>query len=167
MSTTTPPLAPGLVGPAFADGRQSSAALEIARGTARLMRAMGYASLTELTLASGRRADIAAVNEAGEIWIAEVKSSLEDFRADHKWADYRAFCDRLSFAVAPGFPRQVLPEDAGLVVADRFGAEVLREAPLTPLPAARRKAVLLRFAREAALRIQTAVDPDSALPDGT
>lgn len=142
------------------DGRQSHVALEIARGARRLLRALGLASITELTLANGRRADIAAVNETGEIWMVEIKSSVEDFRADQKWREYRDYCDRLFFAVAPGFALAILPEDAGLLVADRYGAEVLREAPLTPLAAARRKAMLIRIARACAFRSHNASDPE-------
>jgi hypothetical protein len=153
-----------LAAAAFADGRQSEAALEIARGAGRLLRSLGLASLSELPLANGRRADLAGLSEAGEIWIIEVKSCLEDFRADAKWPQYREFCDRLHFAVAPGFPLEILPEDTGLILADRFGAEIVREAPALPLPPARRKAMLIRFARQAALRIQTAADPSSVEP---
>src|SRR3974390_1915625 len=81
------------------DGPQSAAAAEICRGVARLLKAHGFAAVSEVALANGRRADLAAVSDAGEIWIVEIKSSLEDFRADQKWPDYRGFCDRLFFAV--------------------------------------------------------------------
>ena len=153
------PTGAGLSEAELADGRQSAAALEIARGAARGLRARGFSSLFKLPLANGRRADIAALNEAGEIWIVEVKSSLEDFRSDQKWPQYRPFCDRLLFAVAPGFPREVLPPDTGLIVADRYGAEILREAPVHPLAGARRKAMLIRIARLASWRLQGAIDP--------
>ena len=151
---------------AFADGRQSEPALEIARGAGRLLRSLGLASLPELPLANGRRADLAGISEAGEIWIVEVKSCLADFEADAKWPLYREFCDRLYFAVAPGFPLEVLSADTGLIIADRWGAELVREAPVTPLVPARRKAMLIRFARAAALRIQSAADPSSIEPRG-
>ena len=98
--------------------------------------------------------------DSGEIWIVEIKSSLEDFRCDQKWPEYREFCDRLFFAVAPTFPRQVLPEDTGLIVADRYGGEVLRPAPEHKLAGARRKAMTLRLARTAALRLQGVIDPE-------
>jgi hypothetical protein len=97
----------------------------------------------------------------------EIKSSLEDFRSDLKWPEYREFCDRLFFAVAPSFPREVLPEDAGLIVADRYGGEILRPGPEHRLAGARRKAMTLRLVRTAALRLQGVIDPDSgfeALP---
>ncbi|RMF00540.1 MAG: DNA repair protein MmcB-related protein, partial [Alphaproteobacteria bacterium] len=99
----------------------------------------------------------------GQIWIVEIKSSLADFRADGKWEAYRDHCDRLLFAVDAAFPADVLPENAGLIVADEYGAELLRHAPEHRLAAARRKAVTLRFARAAALRLHRIRDPDSRL----
>lgn len=143
------------------DGRQSPAAAAIARGTRRLLLKLGLASLPELTLANGRRADVVALSDKGEIWIVEVKSSVADFRADAKWPQYEAFADRLLFAVAPDFPVDILPDTTGLILADAYGGELVREAPLRPLPAARRKAMSLRIARVAALRLHAAVDPDS------
>jgi hypothetical protein len=128
-------------------------AAAIVRGTLRVLEAVGYAGLTEFPLASGRRADIAALGAAGEIVIVEVKSSLQDFRTDRKWAQYGEFCDRFYFAVSDEFPREVLPEGPGLIIADGFGGAVLREAPTHPLAPARRKAVTLRFARLAAARL--------------
>jgi hypothetical protein len=148
---------------ALQDGRQSPAALEICRGACRLLKAHGFAAVTEVTLANGRRADIVGVAEGGDIWIVEIKSCLDDFRVDLKWPEYREFCDKLFFAVGPAFPRDVLPPEAGVVVADRYGGEILRNAPEHRLPAARRRAVTLRIARTAALRLQTAVDPEDAL----
>jgi hypothetical protein len=142
------------------DGRQSQAALAIQRGAARALRALGYGVLPEIALANGRRADLVAVNEAGTILIVEVKSSLEDFRSDQKWQEYREFCDQLYFAVAPDFPVQVLPQEAGLFVADRYGGEIVREAPLHALPPARRKAMLIKLARIGAMRWQSAADPE-------
>ena len=122
------------------DGRQSPAALDVCRGVARVLRAYGFAAVSEVTLANGRRADVAGISDSGAIWIVEVKSCLEDFRADQKWPEYREFCDRLFFAVAPGFPREVLPPDTGLIIADRYGGEIVRPAPEHKLAAARRKA---------------------------
>ena len=80
------------------DGRQSETALAVARGTARLLHAHGFCVVSELPLPSGRRADLVALDAGGEIWIVEIKSSVADFRADQKWQDYRAHCDRLFFA---------------------------------------------------------------------
>ena len=132
-------------------------------------RRYGLAAVSEVALANGRRADVAGVADSGEIWIVEIKSSLEDFRADQKWPEYREFCDRLFFAVAPTFPREVLPEDTGLIVADRYGGEIVRPAPEHKLAGARRKAMTLRLARTAALRLQGVIDPDGGfeeLPGG-
>lgn len=124
----------------------------VTRGAGRLMLDLGYAPLLEVTLPNGRRADIMALGPRGEIAIAEVKSSLEDFATDRKWGDYLAYCDTFYFAVAPGFPREVLPGEPGLIVADSFGGAVLREPPLTPLAGARRKALTIAFGRLAAIR---------------
>jgi len=142
------------------DGRQSPAAFDICRGVARLLKLHGLAVVSELALANGRRADVAGIAEGGEIWIVEIKSCLEDFRTDQKWPEYRDFCDRLFFAVAPDFPREVLPEDTGLIIADRYGGEIVRPAPEHKLAGARRKAMTLRLARTAAFRLQGAIDPE-------
>ena len=142
------------------DGRQSPAAFDICRGVARLLKAHGLAAVSEVALANGRRADVAGLADSGEIWIVEIKSCLEDFRADQKWPEYREFCDRLFFAVAPGFPLDVLPADTGLIVADRYGGEIVRAAPEHKLAGARRKALTLRLLRTAAFRLQGAIDPD-------
>jgi hypothetical protein len=124
----------------------------VTRGAARLLAALGYAPLAEVTLPNGRRADLMALGPKGEIFIVEVKSSIEDFRTDQKWGEYRPYCDAFAFAVAPEFPREVLPEEPGLIVADGFGGAVLREAPAVPLAGARRKALTIAFGRLAALR---------------
>jgi hypothetical protein len=125
----------------------------------RLLRAHGLATLPEVALASGRRADIVALSETGEIGIVEVKSCLADFRADAKWPEYRDVCDRLWFAVGVDFPAHVLPETTGLILADGYGAEIVRVAPVHRLASARRKAIHLRFARTAAERLASAMDP--------
>jgi hypothetical protein len=124
----------------------------VTRGAARLLVALGYAPLTEVTLPNGRRADLMALGPRGQIFIVEVKSGLEDFRVDGKWPEYRPYCDAFAFAVGPEVPRDVLPDQPGLIVADGFGGAVLREAPVEPLAGARRKALTLAFARLAALR---------------
>ena len=111
-------------------------------------------------MASGRRADVIALGPKGDVWIVEIKSSPEDFRADRKWPDYRDFCDRLYFAVTASMDPALLPSDAGLIVADAFGAEVLRDPLETPLNAARRKAMTISFARAAALRLHGLYDPE-------
>jgi len=141
------------------DGRQSPTAFAIARGTARYLHALGYCVIGELPLPSGRRADLVALGGDGEIIIVEIKSSIADFRADQKWTDYRRHCDRLYFATVLDVPRGIFPADAGLIVADAFGASIIAEAPEHRLPAATRKTVVLRFAHAAALRLQALADP--------
>ncbi|MDR3407372.1 MAG: MmcB family DNA repair protein [Methylovirgula sp.] len=145
---------------AVVDGRQSDMALAIARGTRRLLRNLRFSTLTELPLASGRRADIVALAGDGTIVIVEIKSSLADFRADQKWPDYRAHCDRLYFAISDNLAPEIMPEDAGLIVADAFGAVVLREAPEHRLAGATRRAMLMRFAHAAAHRLHGLTDPE-------
>jgi hypothetical protein len=142
------------------DGRQSETALLVARGTRRLLRSRNFATLTELPLASGRRADIIALALDATIVIVEVKSSIADFRADRKWPDYRAHCDRLYFAVPQQVPAEIMPQDAGLIIADGFGAEILREAPEHRLAPATRRSVLMRFAHAAAHRLHGLTDPE-------
>lgn len=131
----------------------------ISRGTRRLVGALGYSSVCELTLPNGRRADIVAISGSGHIIIVEVKSSVADFRSDHKWRDYADYCDQLFFAVAPEGPRDIIPEDVGLIVADAYAAEFLRDSPQATIPSARRRAVLLAFARHAADRLLALQDP--------
>jgi hypothetical protein len=147
------------------DGRQSETALRVARGTARLLHAHGFCVVGELPLPSGRRADLAALDSSGEIWIVEIKSSVADFRADQKWQDYRAHCDRLFFATAPEVPAEIFPPDCGLIVADAYGAEFKSQAPEHKLPAATRKSMLLLIARAAALRLQWLADPEGPYGD--
>jgi hypothetical protein len=146
------------------DGRQSEAALTIARGVRRLLRARGFSSVTELPLVDGRRADIVAVNSEGEVLIVEIKSSAADLRADRKWRDYVACCDRLYFAISEATPVEIMPADAGLIVADPYGAEIVREADLQRMAPSSRRALLLRFAQAAADRLHRLFDP-SGPPD--
>ncbi|HUK60807.1 MAG TPA: MmcB family DNA repair protein [Stellaceae bacterium] len=141
-------------------------AKDICRGTARALARLGFASLAEVPLANGRRADLFAVARDGLLLIVEVKSSLADFRADRKWQEYRLFCDRLAFAVAADFPRELIPDECGLIVADPFDAALLREGALVPLAAARRKALMLRFGRIAASRLLRLADPAALDPEG-
>ncbi|MBT9290750.1 MmcB family DNA repair protein [Prosthecodimorpha staleyi] len=133
----------------------------VLRGVKRHLRRLGLACVEELPLASGRRADVVALGDDGSIRIVEVKSSIEDFRVDQKWPFYRLHSDRLYFATSPRVPLDIFPEDCGLIVADAFGAEILREAPEHRLAAATRKAMTIRFARAAALRLHGAVDPET------
>jgi hypothetical protein len=141
------------------DGRQSPAAAALQRGVCRALRALGHSVVTELSLANGRRADVVALSGAGDIVIVEIKSCLLDYRTDGKWEDYLPFCDRLYFAVAADFPCEVIPASAGLLLADRYGAEFVRDPVEERLSAARRKAMMLSFARAAALRLQLHLDP--------
>lgn len=141
------------------DGRQSATALVIARGVQRLMSSFAYTCVCELPLASGRRADVVALGRDGTIWIVEIKSSVDDFRADQKWPDYRQHCDRLFFATTCDVPAEIFPQDAGLIVADAYGGVIVREAPEHRLCAATRKRVTLDFAHSAARRLQTLADP--------
>lgn len=142
------------------DGRQSATALAIARGTTRLLHSFGLSVVSELPLASGRRADLVALGAAGDIWIVEIKSSIADFRADRKWMDYRLHCDRLFFATTTEVPCDIFPPDTGLIVADAFGAELVCEAPEHRLHSSTRKSMMLAFARAAALRLSALADPE-------
>ena len=101
-----------------------------------------------------------ALGEDGEIWIIEIKSSIADFRADQKWEDYRLHCDRLLFATTIDVPHEIFPPDAGLIVADQFGAHLVLEPPEHRLHGATRRSMLLLFARAAARRLQALTDPD-------
>lgn len=138
---------------------------ELCRGVCRALAQRGFATLAEVALANGRRADILALGRDGELVIVEIKSSVADFKSDRKWPEYREFCDRLYFAVPGAFPVELIPGDCGLIVADGFGAAFLREAPAEPLAAARRRAVLLRFAALAAGRLRRLTDPDIEDPE--
>lgn len=150
------PNQPGVEYPDVQD--EDALAARLARGVCRSFAEQGLASLVEFHLANGRRADVIALDGRGGLVIVEIKSSLADFRSDGKWPEYRDFCDRFYFAVAAEFPRQVLPEDCGLICADAYGAVVEREAPEHPLKPARRKAVTLRFAQAAARRLALQLD---------
>jgi hypothetical protein len=138
------------------DGRQSSRAMMVRKGVQILLHEMRHATIPELTLASGRRADLASITPKGEIWIIEIKTSVEDFRVDRKWPDYRDFCDRLLFATHKDVPLDIFPEECGLVLSDGYGAHILREAPEHRLSAASRKAMTLCFARAAGQRLLAA-----------
>ncbi|WP_420960264.1 MmcB family DNA repair protein [Brucella sp. IR073] len=149
----------------LADGRQSENAMLVRRGVQRLFLEMGLAVLPELPLASGRRADLAALTKSGDIWIVEIKSSIEDWKADRKWPDYRLHCDRLFLATHPGVPRDIFPEECGLILSDGYGAEILRDAPEHRLAAATRKAMTLRFARIGASRLTLAELAGLVMPE--
>ena len=141
------------------DGLADTIAAGIWRGVARRLIDEGQAVLAELPLTNGRRADLIAIDRGGLITIVEIKSCRADFVADRKWQAYLGFCDRFYFAVDRDFPQALLPVGEGLIVADRFAGEIVRAAPLRPLAAARRKAMLLRFARAAGQRLHALLDP--------
>jgi hypothetical protein len=132
----------------------------LARGICRALDQLGYASLVEFPLLNGRRADILGLGKSGDLLIVEIKSSVADFRADRKWASYRDFADHLYFAVPNHFPQGLIPEECGLMVADPFGAALLRDGHTTPLNSNRRRAITLRFARVAAVRLRRCLDPE-------
>jgi hypothetical protein len=147
----------------LADRRQSEKAAEICRGVMRVLAQLGMTGLTEVTLPNGRRGDVMALSASGAIWIVEIKSSVTDFQVDQKWPEYRDYCDALYFAVATDFPHDILPAETGLIVADRFGGELMRQAPEHRLAPARRKAVTLHYARVAAARLAMAFDPQARI----
>ena len=124
------------------------------------MRQAGYTVLLEMALPDGRRADIFAVGHNGELLIVETKSSIEDWRVDEKWPDYLDWCDLLYVAVPVDFPRALIPEEVGLIVADAYGGEILRHPARRPVAAARRKSLLINCARLASERLSRLEDPD-------
>jgi hypothetical protein len=141
------------------------AAQDVARGITRLFFNQDAFALCEVPLPNGRRADMMAIDAKGFITIVEIKVSRADLKGDQKWCDYLGYCDRFYWAVPAGFDlapfdtEPFQPETCGLIVADRYDAAVLREAPLRQLAAARRKAETLRFARRAARRLVGGLDP--------
>lgn len=124
--------------------------LDITRGVIRLFQNHGLACLAEFKLPNGGRADVAGLDKKGRIVFAEVKSCEADFAVDQKWDGYLEYCDAFYFAVTETFPRDLLPEDEGLIIADGFGGAIVRDAEERALNAARRKALTLKFARQAA-----------------
>jgi hypothetical protein len=127
--------------------------LAVSKGVIRTLYERGFTPMLELTVATGRRIDVAALGPSGEIVAVEVKSSIADYRADQKWHEYYDWCDKLYFATAQDFPHDILPRDPGLIIADQFGGEIVRDTVSRPLAPARRKAMTLRFARVAAERL--------------
>ena len=137
----------------FVDGRQSARALAIRKGIERYFSEAGWATIPELTLPTGRRADLVALSAKGQICIVEIKSSVADMKADSKWTEYRAFCDELYFATLADVPADIFPHDAGFIIADSHGAELVRASDAEkPTPAVRRK-LHLTFARACAHRL--------------
>ena len=142
-------------------------AADIVRGTARLLLRHDCVTVAEVPLGNGRRADLMGLCPKGLVTIVEVKVSRADLLGDAKFTDYLDYCDRFFWAVPAHLVALLdrpdrLPERAGLIVADRYDAAIVREAPLEPLAAARRKAETLRFARRAARRLLGDIDPGEA-----
>jgi hypothetical protein len=131
----------------------------LARGVCRHLLTRDFVSVEELTPTGGLRVDVMALGPKGEVWVIECKSSRTDYLTDHKWQGYMEWCDRFFWAVDADFPTELLPEDTGLIVADAYDAEIIRMAPEVKLPPARRKVMVQKFARHAALRWHLARDP--------
>ncbi|WP_043871856.1 MmcB family DNA repair protein [Celeribacter indicus] len=134
----------------------------LARGVCRHLRELDFVCVEELVPARGLRVDVMALGPKGEIWIVECKSSRADFMADGKWQNYLGFCDRYFWAVDQAFPLELLPEETGLILADSYGAEILRIPEEDKLAPARRKVMHMKFARHAASRLQAWRDPGVA-----
>ena len=132
----------------------------LARGVCRHLRSLDFVCVEELVPTRGLRVDVMALGPKGEVWIVECKSSRADFQSDHKWQDYLEWCDRFFWAVDGDFPTELLPDGTGLIIADAYDGEVVRMAPEDKLPPARRKVMVQKFARTAALRLQGLRDPD-------
>lgn len=137
----------------------TGATAEITRGVCRLLRDLGYSPLTEFRVGERRRVDVMALDRAGKFIVVEVKSSVQDFKSDRKWQEYLVHGDKFYFAVNGDFPLEILPSDCGLMIADAYGAAIIREAPHQPVHATRRKAQILRFATAAADRLLRLSDP--------
>jgi hypothetical protein len=148
--------------PCFSDAPPIAA--EVARGVTRLFCRQDLFAVCEMPLPNGRRADLMAIDPKGRLTIVEIKVAKGDLLGDGKWFDYLDFCDRFFWAVPSQLSRllyeeRYLPAQAGLIVADRYDAAIIRDAAHRPLAPARRKAELLHFARRAARRLSAQVDP--------
>jgi len=135
----------------------------LARGVCRHLRALDFAVIEEFVPVAGLRVDVLALGPKGELWVVECKSGRADFQSDRKWQGYLDWCDRFFWAVDQDFPTELLPEDTGLILADPYDAEILRIGPETALAPARRKVMVQKFARQAALRLQAMRDPAAGI----
>ena len=135
----------------------------LARGVCRALRALDFVTVEEIVPTPGLRVDVMALGPRGELWVVECKSGRADYAADRKWQGYLDWCDRFFWAVDAEFPVDLLPEGTGLILADAYDAEVLRMGPEAPLAPARRKVMLQKFARHAALRLQAVRDPGAMI----
>ncbi len=145
------------------DGRQSEAALAIQRGVTRLLASQNTACLPEVVLPNYQRADLMGLTSKGEISIIEIKSGLADYQSDKKWRHYLDYCDRFYFAVNQDFPIDALPENVGFILADSYGAEIMREgegdSQAAKLAPARRALLTRRLARIGSFRWARLNDP--------
>lgn len=131
----------------------------LARGVCRHLRSYNFVTIEEFVPTAGLRVDVMALGPKGEVWVIECKSSRADYHSDNKWQGYLEWCDRYFWAVDEAFPTDLLPPDSGLILADGYGAEIMRMPSETKLTAARRKKLTQMFARHAALRLQALRDP--------
>ena len=131
----------------------------LARGVCRHLTSHDFVTVEEFVPERGKRVDVMALGPKGEIWVIECKSSRVDFTSDGKWDGYLEWCDHYFWAVDTGFPTELLPDDTGLIIADAYGAEIIRMSAESKLPGARRNALIRRFARHAARRLQGYRDP--------
>ncbi len=133
-------------------------ATDVARGVSRLLMQEGFSPILEFTLANGRRLDVAALGPDGTMLGVEIKVSVADLRCDRKWPEYLEFCELFYFAIPPEFPDHHVPDGTGLIVADRYGGEIVRPSARTVLHPSRRKAVTLSFAKVAAERLANVIE---------
>jgi len=155
-------MASQLESPCFTDVPPIAA--DVARGVTRLFCRQDQFAICEMPLPNGRRADLMAIGPRGELTIVEIKVAKSDLVGDGKWTDYLEYCDLFFWAVPPALAglleeERFLPQAAGLIVADRYDAAIVRQAAHRPLASARRKAELLHFARRAARRLSAQIDP--------
>ena len=142
-------------------------AADVARGVCRMLLRHDIVAIGEVPLDGGRRADLMGLDAKGGLVIVEIKVSRADLLGDAKWTDYLPHCDRFYWAVPSGFDASplegdaFLPERAGVIVADRYDAAIVREAAVVAMSAPARKRCTLAFARRAARRVIGAADPDA------
>lgn len=140
---------------------------DVARGVTRMLLRHDCVAIGEVPLEGGRRADLMALDARGNLIIVEIKVSRADLLGDSKWTDYLPHCDRFFWAVPSGFDirpfeqEAFLPGRTGLIIADRYDAEVAREAATVPMAAPSRKKCTLAFARRAARRMIRLLDPEA------